>query len=78
MSIDKDPEVYKLLIGGVAFLIGILNAIGIKMLSDSKENDKELFERMNKSENRLTAIETRCKEKHNPDNEHERRKKQKC
>lgn len=67
MSIDRDPEVYKLLIGGVAFLIGILNAIGIKMLSDSKENDKALFERMNKSENRLTAVETRCEEKHSND-----------
>ena len=71
MAVNNDPKVFELLIGGVAFLIGILNAIGIKLLSELKENDKELFERMNKSENRLTAVETRCDEKH----ENDRRKK---
>jgi hypothetical protein len=67
MSIDKDAEFYKLLVGCIAFFAGILNAVGVKLLSELKDNDKELFKRANEIENRMTAVETRCDEKHDND-----------
>ena len=50
MSIDKDPEVYKLLVGAVMALLGILHMVGMGNLNNIKNNVRTLFERVNKTD----------------------------
>ena len=72
MQIDKDPEVYKLLIGIIAFFAGILNAIGVYFLTGLKKSDELLFKKVSDIEKQLNELQG----EHNAlCNTHERRKK---
>jgi hypothetical protein len=74
MSIDKDPEVFKLLIGGVVFLLGILNTFLVKRLDNLKNTDAEIFRRLNRTDReisdklamigeRVARVESKCEGK---------------
>jgi hypothetical protein len=74
MSIDKDPEVFKLLIGGVVFLLGLLNTFLVKRLDNLKNTDAEIFRRLNRTDReisdklaiigeRVAKIEAKCEGK---------------
>ena len=58
MSIDKDPEVYKLLIGAVMALLGILNMVGFNLLNNIKKNIEILFGRVNRTDQKVTQAVT--------------------
>jgi hypothetical protein len=71
MSIDKDPEFFKLLVGVIAFFAGILNIVGVAFLKYLKSNDEKLFSMVNDISRNLSVLvaehEIMCKI-------HERRK----
>ena len=72
MQIDKDPEVFKLLVGVVAFFAGILNVIGVIILNGLKSADDILFKKIADVEKQLSELQG----EHNALCEtHERRKK---
>lgn len=56
MSIDNDPEVYKLLIGGVMALLGILNGAGLLVLNWLKKAVDNLFARMREIEAKFAEL----------------------
>jgi hypothetical protein len=63
MSIDKDPEVFKLLLklgGALLLIIGFFLA---GLLTFIKKSIDTLFHRANSTDHRVTVIETRCEER---------------
>ena len=61
MQIDKDPEVYKLLIGIVISLIGFLHFYGIAILKEIKKNIDKLFVKTDRMNERITRCEEHYK-----------------
>lgn len=57
MQIDKDPEVYKLLVGVVAFFAGILNVVGFFILNGLKKSDDILFKKVSDVEKQLDILQ---------------------
>ena len=57
MQIDKDPEVFKLLVGVVAFFAGILNVVGIFILTGLKKADEVLFKKVADIEKQLNELQ---------------------
>jgi hypothetical protein len=57
MSVNQDPDFYKILVGIIAFLFGILDIIGMKILSDLKSTDSKLFDKVDNHESRLSRLE---------------------
>jgi hypothetical protein len=64
MSIDKDPAFYNVLIGVVMGLLGLLNSIGLMVVSRILKNQETLFGRANRTDQRVTALEATCAERH--------------
>lgn len=72
MSIDKDPEFYKLIMaiaGGLLGIIGILLiAIGsfvIKMILGIKKIiEDKIFHRLNSTDHEVTKMKATCEERH--------------
>jgi hypothetical protein len=64
MSIDKDPAVYSVLISVVVGLLGLLNAVGAGILTRIMNNQEKLFGRANRTDQRVTALEATCAERH--------------
>lgn len=63
MSINQDPDFYKILIAIIAGMFGILDFLGMKILSELKDTDKEIFNRVNDHEKRLSTLEGEHKER---------------
>jgi len=64
MSINQDPAVYSVLISVVVGLLGRLNAVGAGILTRILNNQETLFGRANRTDQRVTAIEATCAERH--------------
>lgn len=64
MSINQDPDFNKILIGIIAFLFGILNVIGLRLLSDLKDSDKEIYKKLDDHEHRLSTLQGEHKARH--------------
>lgn len=64
MSIDQDPNFNKILIGIIAFLFGILDIIGMKILSDLKKTNSKIFDKVDNHEGRLSRLEGEHKARH--------------
>jgi len=56
MPILDNAEIYKILVGIIIFLLGILNLIGQSILNNLKKNDIEIFKRLNDNEKELAEL----------------------
>ena len=65
MPVDKDPEVFKLLVGIVGSLIVIVGGLIMKMIYGLKETINTIFHRLNSTDHRVTKMEATCEERHN-------------
>lgn len=61
MSVDKDPEVYKFLIGAVMALLGVLHFYGMSILKEIKKNIDKLFVKTDRMNERITRCEEHYK-----------------
>lgn len=58
MQIDSGIEIYKLVVSGLMFCVGVLNAVGISILRGLKKNDETLFGRVNRTDQKVTQAAT--------------------
>lgn len=64
MQIDKDPAFYNLLVGIVMGLLGLLNSIGFMVISSILKNQEKIYGRLNKTDEKLTALKATHDEIH--------------
>ena len=64
MSVNKDPEVFKLLVGIIGFIIAGVGGLFLKMFFGLKDTINTIFHRLKSTDHRVTKMETRCDERH--------------
>jgi len=57
MSIDQDPQVFKLLVGIIGSYFVATGVLFLKMLFGLKDTDEKIFNRLNKLDEKVSKIE---------------------
>jgi len=64
MSINKDPEFFKLLIGIIGFIVAGVSGLFLKLFFGLKDTINIIFHRLNSTDHRVTKMEARYDERH--------------
>lgn len=64
MSTDKDFEIVKLLLGVTGGLIAFIGSLMVGSLNNIKKTNDKIFERLNRTDAKLTEQIAKCTERH--------------
>ena len=57
MSINNDPDFFKILLGIITFLFGVLDVVAMNILSELKQADRDITRKVDDHEKRLSTLE---------------------
>jgi hypothetical protein len=57
MPVNQDPDFFKILLGVITFLFGILDVVAMNILSELKQTDRDILKKVDDHEKRLSTLE---------------------
>lgn len=57
MPVNQDPDFFKILLGIITFLFGILDVVAMNILSELKQADRDITRKVDDHEKRLSTLE---------------------
>lgn len=57
MPVNQDPDFFKILLGVITFLFGILDVVAMNILSELKQADRDITRKVDDHEKRLSTLE---------------------
>ena len=57
MPVNQDPDFFKILLGIITFLFGVLDVVAMNILSELKQTDRDILKKVDDHEKRLSTLE---------------------
>ncbi len=57
MPVNQDPDFFKILLGIITFLFGVLDVVAMNILSELKQADRDITRKVDDHEKRLSTLE---------------------
>lgn len=64
MPVNNDPDFFKILLGVITFLFGVLDVVAMNILSELKQADRDITRKVDDHEKRLSTLEGEHKARH--------------
>ena len=64
MPVNNEPDCFKIILGIVAFMFGILDVVAMNILSELKQADRDITRKVDDHEKRLSTLEGEHKARH--------------